>query len=283
MPADRPSMIRHLWRHARRDKLAAAAASLLAVLVLLAVAAPLAAPYDPYAMRPDALLRPPGAAHWLGTDAFGRDVLSRVIHGARVSLSVAAASVSLSLAAGTLLGVCAGYFGGRVDALISRATDGLLAFPDILLALAIMAVLGASATNVTLAIAVVYTPIFARIARGAAMQVRRQPYVEAARALGFGHVRVIARHVLPNVAPPLVVQTTLSLAFAMLAEAALSFLGLGVEPDAPSWGVMLNEAKDWMELAPWVALFPGLAITLVAFSFNVLGDALRTATGPAAA
>ena len=280
---DRPSPLRQLCRHAGRDRLAAGAALLLGALTLAALAAPLVAPHDPYAMRPDALLRPPAAAHWMGTDAFGRDVLSRVIYGARVSLTVAAVAVAISLVAGTTLGLCAGYFGGRVDAVISRAADGLLAFPDILLALAVMAVLGASATNVTIAIGVVYTPIFARIARGAAMQVRRQPYVEAARALGFGHVRVIARHVLPNVAPPLVVQTTLSLAFAMLAEAALSFLGLGVEPDAPSWGVMLNEAKDWMELAPWVALFPGLAITLVAFSFNVLGDALRTATGPAAA
>jgi peptide/nickel transport system permease protein len=176
----------------------------------------------------------------------------------------------------------AGYFGGAVDALISRFTDGLLAFPDILLALAIMAALGASTTNVMLAIGIVYTPIFARIARGAVLQVKQNAFIEAARALGMGHCRIMARHVLPNIAAPLIVQTTLSLAFAILVEAALSFLGLGVEPDASSWGIMLNDGKEWMELAWWVPLFPGVAITLAVFSFNVLGDHLRDVFDPTA-
>jgi peptide/nickel transport system permease protein len=249
----------------------------LAALVLLAVAAPAVAPYDPYVMAPNEALRGPAWSHPFGTDAFGRDVLSRVIYGAGTSVKVGLVSVSIALLAGTLLGVCAGYFGGRTDAVLSRINDGLLSFPDILLALAIMAVLGASTVNVMLAIGIVYTPIFARIARGGVLQVKQRDYVEAARALGFGHVRVMLRHILPNVAAPLIVQTTLSLAFAILAEAALSFLGLGVEPDAPSWGIMLSEGKEWMELAWWIPLFPGLAITLAVLAFNVLGDGLRDA------
>ncbi|HEX8324921.1 MAG TPA: ABC transporter permease [Tepidisphaeraceae bacterium] len=232
---------------------------------------------DPYRMHPDAALAAPSAQHWFGTDAFGRDLLSRVVCGARTSLLVAIVSVGLSLLAGGLLGLCAGYFGGRIDALLSRVNDGMLAFPDVLLALAIMAVLGASTTNVTLAIAIVYTPIFARITRGAVLQIKPMNYIEAARALGLGHCRIVLRHVLPNIVGPLVVQTTLSLAFAILAEAALSFLGLGVEPDAPSWGMMLNEGRDWMELAWWVSVFPGLAITLAVLSLNIVGDGLRDA------
>ena len=266
--------LRNLRQLLRRDRITSAAAAVVAVYLLLAAAAPLLAPYDPYAMDAAATLSPPTASHWLGTDQFGRDLLSRVMHGARISLRVSVAAVAISLTAGSLLGLMAGYFGGRIDAVISRVVDGLLSFPDILLALAIMAVLGASLTNVTLAIGVVYTPIFARVARAAALQVRGTAYVEAARALGFGHGRILLRHVLPNAAAPLVVQTTLSLAFAMLAEAALSFLGLGVEPDAPSWGVMLNEGKDWMELAWWTAVFPGLALSLAVFSLNALGDGL---------
>jgi len=260
---------------ASRNKLAAVAALFLLALALGAIAAPVVAPHDPYVMRPGAALTGPSWAHWLGADAFGRDVLTRLLYGARLSLSVAVVSVAISLVAGTLLGLCAGYFGGVVDAVLSRINDGLLAFPDVLLALAIMAVLGASTRNVTLAIAVVYTPIFARVARGAVLQVRGLNYVEAARALGFGHARIMLRHVLPNAGGPLIVQATLSLAFAILAEATLSFLGLGVEPDAPSWGVMLSEGKEWMELAWWVPVFPGVAITLAVFSLNVVGDALH--------
>jgi peptide/nickel transport system permease protein len=273
----------HLAALARGNKLAAGGAVVLAIMTLLAVAAPLVSPHDPYAMRPGAALGGPTWAHPFGADAFGRDVLSRVIHGARTSLQVGLVSVAIALTAGTAIGLYAGYFRGWADAVLSRVNDALLAFPDVLLALAIMAVLGASTRNVTIAIGIVYTPIFARIARGAVLQVRGQPYIEAARALGLGHGRIMLRHVLPNASAPLVVQTTLSLAFAILAEAALSFLGLGVEADAPSWGLMLNEGKEWMELAWWVPVFPGLAITLAVFSLNVVGDALRDALDPAAA
>ncbi|HEV7298129.1 MAG TPA: ABC transporter permease [Tepidisphaeraceae bacterium] len=267
----------------RGNKLAIAGAVVIAVVTLLAMAAPIVSPYDPYAMDADAALAGPSAAHWFGADAFGRDILSRVIYGARTSLQVGLVSVAIALTAGTIIGLLAGYFGGWIDAILSRINDGLLAFPDILLALAIMAVLGASTRNVMIAIGIVYTPIFARIARGAVLQVRGQPFIEAARALGLRHGRIMLRHVLPNASAPLIVQTTLSLAFAILAEAALSFLGLGVEPDAPSWGVMLNDGKEWMELAWWIPVFPGLAITLAVFSLNVVGDALRDAFDPAAA
>lgn len=264
----------------RRNQLAALAAAVVGAFALLALAAPLVAPYDPYAMDADAMLTGPSFSHLLGADAFGRDILSRIIYGTRISLKVAVVSVAIALTAGTLLGLCAGYFGGAIDATLSRIIDGLLSFPDILLALVIMAILGASTTNVMIAVGIVYTPIFARIARGATLQVRQSGFIEAARALGFGHPRIMLRHVLPNITAPLIVQTTLSLAFAILAEAALSFLGLGVEPDAPSWGIMLNEGKEWMELAWWVPVFPGLAITLAVFSFNVLGDELRDAFDP---
>ncbi len=265
-----------------RNRLALAGGVFIALLIVLALGAPVVAPYDPLAMDGEAILAAPGAAHWLGTDRFGRDILSRILHGARLSLWVGIVSVSLSLVVGTTIGLVAGYFGRWVDSALSRGIDTLLAFPDILLALAIMAVLGASTTNVMIAIGIVYIPIFARIARGATLQIKSSTYIEAARALGIRHRRILARHILPNIASPLIVQTTLSLAFAILAEAALSFLGLGVEPDAPSWGVMLAEGKDWMELAWWVAVFPGIALTLAVLSFNLLGDGLRDALDPQA-
>ena len=272
--------MRWVLRHLVRSKLAGLGAVSVAVFVLLAAAAPLIAPHDPYAMNPDAMLTGPSMSHPLGADAFGRDVFSRIIFGAQTSLKVAVVSVSIALIAGTALGLIAGYFGGFVDATVSRFLDGLLSFPDILLALVIMAILGASTTNVMLAVGIVYTPIFGRVARGATLGVRRSGFVEAAHALGYGPGRIIARHILPNIRAPLIVQTTLSLAFAILAEAALSFLGLGVEPDAPSWGIMLNEGKDWMELAWWIPVFPGLAIALIVLSFNTLGDELRDALEP---
>ncbi len=262
------------------SKLAVAGAAVIGLFVLMAIFAPWIAPHDPYAMDSGAALSAPGDGYWLGTDRFGRDILSRIIYGSRISLWVGIVSVGIALSVGTTIGVIAGYFGGWVDSALSRLTDTLLSFPDIFLALAIMAILGESTTNVMIAIGIVYTPIFARIARGSVLQVKASAFIEAARALGVGHGRIMFRHVLPNIGPPLIVQTTLSLAFAILAEAALSFLGFGVEPDAASWGVMLNEGKDWMELAWWVAVFPGIAITLAVFSFNVLGDGLRDALDP---
>lgn len=248
------------------------ASGVVGLLLLAAAAGPLAMPHDPYAMDAASTLAPPSLAHPMGTDAFGRDVLSRVVSGARTSVLVAAGSVGLALAAGVSLGLAAGYLGGLVDAAISRSVDGLLAFPDILLALVVMAVLGPSTLNLVLAIALVYTPVFVRVTRGAAIEVGARGFVAAAEAVGAGRLRIMFRHILPNLSGPIAVQTTLSLAFAILAEAGLSFLGLGVEPDAPSWGNMLAEGKDWMELAWWMPLFPGLAITLAVLALNVLGD-----------
>ncbi len=263
-----------------QNRLALFGALVAALFAAAAMLAPAIAPFDPFAMVPDSMLAEPGAQHWLGADPFGRDVLSRLLHGARLSLLVGSTAAGLALFLGTVIGVCAGYFGRWIDSLLSRCMDVLFAFPDILLALVIMAILGASTTNVMIAVGIVYTPVFARIARASTLALRRAGFVDAARSMGVGHGMILLRHILPNIAAPLTVQATLSFAFAILAEAALSFLGLGVEPDAPSWGIMLNEGKNWMEHAWWVAVFPGLAITLAVLSFNALGDGLRDALDP---
>lgn len=267
-------------RRYRRNRLALFGAVLLVLIAIAAAAAPLLAPYDPYAIYPEARLQPPGLDHWLGTDPFGRDILSRVIYGARVSLQVAAVAVGIALLAGTLMGTAAGYFGRWTEAVLSRITDAMFAFPDVLLALVIMAILGPSLTNLMIAIAIVYTPVFARVAQASVKSVKENDYVGAARAGGVSPARILARHVWPNALSPVLVQASLSVAFAILAEAALSFLGLGVEPDRPSWGVMLNQGKRWMEQAWWVAVFPGVAITLAVLAFNLVGDGLREALDP---
>lgn len=264
----------------RQNKLALAGLGLILLFLSMAVFAPLIAPYDPYRIDENAVLSPPSAEHPLGTDSFGRDVLSRMVYGAQISFKVGLISVGIALTAGVLIGAAAGYYGRWVDAALSRVIDVLFSFPDILLALVVMAVLGASLTNVMIAIGIVYTPIFARITRGAVLEIKESLFIDAARVLGAGRLTILRRHILPNVMAPLIVQTTLSLAFAILAEAALSFIGLGVEPDTPSWGIMLNEGKDWMEAAWWIAVFPGLAITSAVLGFNVLGDGLRDALDP---
>jgi peptide/nickel transport system permease protein len=264
----------------RQNKLALAGLGLNLLFLSMAVFAPLIAPYDPYRIDENAVLSPPSAEHPLGTDSFGRDVLSRMVYGAQISFKVGLISVGIALTAGVLIGAAAGYYGRWVDAALSRVIDVLFSFPVLLLALVIMAVLGASLTNVMIAIGIVYTPIFARITRGAVLEIKESLFIDAARVLGAGRLTILRRHILPNVMAPLIVQTTLSLAFAILAEAALSFIGLGVEPDTPSWGIMLNEGKDWMEAAWWIAVFPGLAITSAVLGFNVLGDGLRDALDP---
>lgn len=262
------------------NRLATVAGLFVLAMLIVALAAPLLATHGPLAMDTAAARTGPSTEHWLGTDQLGRDIYSRILYGTRISLRVAGAAVGLSLVVGSLLGLVAGYFGGWVDTLVSRLTDTLFALPDILLALVLIAILGVGLGNITLAIAIVYTPIFARVCRAAVLHVKQQPFVEAARALGCSHGRIMIRHILPNVASPLVVQTTLSFAFAILAEAALSFLGLSGQTDAPSWGLMLQQGKNFMEIAPWMAIFPGLAITLAVLSFNLLGDALRDALDP---
>jgi peptide/nickel transport system permease protein len=252
---------------------------LVGLFVTLALAAPLVAPFDPVA-QPARRLLPPGGPHLLGTDEFGRDVWSRIVHGARVSLEVGLVSVGLALALGGSLGLVAGYYLGLVDRLTGRLVDVMFAFPGVILIIAISGVLGPGLATAMLAIGVVYAPIFARIVRAPTLAVMQQPYVEGARAIGAGRLRIKSRYVLPNIAAPVIVQTTLSFSTAILSEATLSFLGLGTQPPHPSWGTMLNAGRRYMELAPWVAVYPGLAIALTVLGLNLLGDALRDALDP---
>ncbi|MCP3031601.1 ABC transporter permease [Halobacillus sp. A1] len=269
-----------LWYQLKKNKIAMSGLFMTIILIILAITAPWIAPYDPYEMAPDARFAEPSLAHFLGTDQFGRDILSRIIYGSRISLQVGIISVGLSFVLGTLIGVVAAYYGKWVDAALSRLTDVMFSFPDILLALVIMAILGPSLTNLMIAVGIVYTPIFARIARGSVLSIKNSLFIEAARSMGVSNLKIMWKHILPNSMAPLIVQVTLSFAFAILAEAALSFLGLGVSPDTPSWGIMLSEGKSWMESAWWIAVFPGIAITLAVFSFNVMGDGLRDALDP---
>lgn len=259
-------------------------AQLGVVLVLtylgVALLAGVLAPYSPIEQHAADRLQAPGAQYLLGTDEFGRDLLSRLMHGATNSLRVALLSVAAACAVGTLLGMIAGYVGGLLDNLIMRVMDLLFAFPAILLALSIIAALGPGANNTILAISVVYTPIFARVARGPVLSIKALEFVDAARAIGARHPRILLRHILPNTTAPIIVQLSLALSWALLTEAALSFLGLGTIPPAPSWGSMLSESRKLMELAPWMAIAPGMAIMFGVLGFNLLGDGLRDALDP---
>jgi len=263
-----------------KNRLAFIGFILIVLYLLMAVLAPLIAPYDPYEMDRDKMLKEPDSENILGTDQFGRDILSRIIHGSRISLQVGVISVGISLLFGVALGTVAGYYGKWIDYGLSRVIDVMFSFPDILLALVVMAILGQSLVNVMIAIGIVYTPIFARIARGSVLAMKSSLFVEAAKSMGVSNFTIIRRHIIPNITAPLIVQATLSFAFAILAEAALSFLGLGVEPDVPSWGIMLNDGKDWMERAWWIAVFPGIAISLAVLCFNLTGDGLRDSLDP---
>jgi peptide/nickel transport system permease protein len=272
------------WRQAMRrlSRRPAAIFGLMVVVffVLLALLAPWLSPHDPLATSWSAIRKPPSGAHWFGTDEIGRDVLARVVWGTRASLAAGVVSVSISLAIGVPIGLAAGFIGGFVDGLISRITDAFLACPFLILAIALAAFLGPSLTNAMIAIGISATPIFVRLTRAQVINVKVEDYVEAARALGNPPWRIAIRHVLPNVVPPLIVQTTLAIAAAIIAEASLSFLGLGQQPPAPSWGSMLNTAKNYMDQAPWMAIWPGLAIFVLVLAFNLLGDGLRDALDP---
>jgi peptide/nickel transport system permease protein len=252
----------------------------IVLFIILAVFAPLIAPYDPVATSWSAVRKAPSAAHWFGTDDLGRDILSRIIFGTRASLSAGVISVSIAVAIGVPLGLLAGYSGGFIDALISRITDAMLACPALILAIALAAFLGPSLQNAMIAIGITATPLFIRLTRGQTLNVRVENYIEAAEAIGNSRLRIALRHVLPNVVPALLVQVTLSIAAAIIAEAALSFLGLGQQPPSPSWGSMLNSAQRFLVSAPWMAFWPGLSIFLVVMSFNLLGDGLRDALDP---
>ncbi|MBL8807082.1 MAG: ABC transporter permease [Rhodospirillales bacterium] len=252
----------------------------VALFVAMALAAPLAAPFDPVATDWGAIRKAPGALHWFGTDENGRDMLARVMFGARASLSAGVVSVAISIAVGLPLGLLAGFTGGWIDAVISRIADAMLACPFLILAIALAAFLGPSLTNAMIAIGISATPAFIRLTRGATLNAAVEDYVEAARAVGNPRWRIAVRHLLPNILPPIMVQATLAIAAAIIAEASLSFLGLGQQPPAPSWGSMLNTAQRFLGQAPWMALFPGAAIFLVVLGFNLLGDGLRDALDP---
>ncbi len=252
----------------------------LLVVVLVAVLAPLIAPYPPDEIHTNWRLYPPNQYFLLGTDELGRDLLSRIMYGAQISLQVGLYSVALALSTGTLIGLVAGFFGGWIDDVLMRVMDVLFAFPAILLAIGIMAMLGASATNVVIAIAIVYAPSFARLSRASVLSLREQEFVLATRVLGLSNTRIMLRHIAPNLLAPLLVQTSFSLSTAILTEAALSFLGLGTPPPAPSWGGMLSASRRYVELAPWTAIFPGAAIMLLVLSFNLFGDGLRDVLDP---
>jgi peptide/nickel transport system permease protein len=254
--------------------------AIIALFVLLAIFAPFVAPYDPVATSWSAVRKAPSSAHWFGTDELGRDIMSRIIFGTRASLLAGVISVSIAIAIGVPLGLLAGYRGGFIDALISRITDAMLACPALILAIALAAFLGPSLTNAMIAIGITATPIFIRLTRGQAINVKVENYIEAAEAIGNSSLRIALRHVLPNVIPALLVQITLSIAAAIIAEAALSFLGLGQQPPSPSWGSMLNSAQRFLVSAPWMAFWPGLSIFLIVMSFNLLGDGLRDALDP---
>ncbi|MCZ7437675.1 ABC transporter permease [Micromonospora sp. WMMC241] len=264
----------------RRDPLAVGGTLVLLLLVVVGVAGPWLAPAGVNDVDVDQMLRPPSGTHWFGTDELGRDVLSRVLVAARVSLEVGVVSVGIALVAGVTLGLFAGYYRGWLDSVLMRCMDVLFAFPVLLLAVAIVAVLGPGLLTAMVAIGVVYTPIFARITRAGVLSVREQVFVRAAVSIGASDLRIMRRHVLPNIAAPLIVQTSLSLAFAILSEAALSFLGLGIQPPAPAWGRMLFDGRGFVTDAWWLGVFPGAAIFLTVLAFNLVGDALRDVLDP---
>lgn len=273
--------VRTALRLARRQPMGTAGAVLLLAAAVAAVFADVIAPYDPLATDYAAMLAPPSAAHWLGTDDFGRDMLSRVIHGARTALVVGFASAGIGATLGLVLGVASAYFGGLFDLIFQRVLDVFMAFPLIIMALVIVAVFGTAPAYVVAAITIPFVPRCARIVRSSALAIRTMPYVDAARALGFGHARIILRHMVPNVMAPFLVVLTAFVGQAILLEASLSYLGLGVQEPVPTWGLMLKSgAETYAASAPWIPIFPGLAITLTVFGCNLLGDALRDSLDP---
>jgi peptide/nickel transport system permease protein len=267
-------------RRLRANRLTVIGTMLTLLIVALALLANQVAPYDPLVLNARHRLEGPSSDFRFGTDRLGRDILSRVVHGARSSLGIAATSVTVSVILGSALGLFAGYFGGAIDLVIGRIMDVLFSFPALLLAIAVAAMLGPGVRNTALAIAVVYTPLFARVIRGPVISERHRDYVLAARVIGASHAAIIYRHILPNVVSPIIIQTSAALSTAILIEAALSYIGLGTQPPAPSWGTMLSEGRTFLETAPWMSIFPGLAIALTVLAFNLVGDGLRDAFDP---
>ena len=269
-----------VWRQFARNRAAVVGLVMIAFFVATAVAAPPVISYDPYFIAPGKALQGPSQEHPLGTDELGRDVLTRILIGARITLLITMGAVSLALTVGASLGLLAGFYGGKLDNLIMRGIDVLMAMPGFLLAIGIIAALGVGTTNVILAVGIYSIPTFARIARASALAVKAEEYVTAARAVGVTDGRIMLRHVLPNIMPPLIVQTSLRMATAILSASGLSFLGLGPQPPEPEWGAMLSAGRDFMTKAPLLVAFPGLAILTVTLSFNLLGDGLRDSLDP---
>ncbi len=277
----RRSLAARIWSLCRRQPLGAAGALVVIVMVVLAVFAPWLSPYDPEANSFEHMLSPPGGEFWMGTDQFGRDILTRIIYGARTALFVGFTCAFIGSTAGLVLGVASAYFGGKFDLVFQRIMDVFMAFPLIILALAVVATLGAGTENVIIAITIPFIPQCARVVRSSALAIREIPYVDAARALGYGHGRIILRHMAPNVMAPYLIMFSTFVGQAILLEASLSYLGLGVQEPTPAWGLMLQGgAEEYAESAPWVPIFPGLAITLAVFGFNLFGDALRDLLDP---
>ncbi|MFO1139307.1 MAG: ABC transporter permease subunit [Paracoccus sp. (in: a-proteobacteria)] len=268
------------WRRFRKQKVALVALFVITLLVLMAVFAPFVAPYDMAAPDYNAVLEGPSAAHWAGTDAYGRDIFSRIIWGSRISLAVGFLSVTLGALGGVTLGIVSGYFGGWVDSVIMRFCDLLLAFPGILLAIAVIAVLGPGITNVIYAVAIFSIPVFARLARGTTLQLKRTVYVDASRAIGVGPWTIMLRHILPGTLPNVIVYFSMRIGTSILTAAALSFIGLGAQPPSPEWGAMLADGRTYMGVADHLTLFPGIAIFVTVLAFNLFGDGLRDALDP---
>jgi len=275
-----PGWLRLQLRRIRVNRFATIGAAIVAVLVAIAVTAPLLAPFDPVAMAISNQFQPPSRIHPFGTDEFGRDILSRVLYGARLSLRVGVVATLLSLVAGTLIGLAAGFYGRWLDLGVQMGIDVMLAFPSLLLALAIIAILGTGLQNVMLALSIGGIPIYARLVRGQVLALREREYVEAARVVGANDARLLLRHILPNTVSPLIVFGSLDLAANILAAAGLSFIGLGAQPPTPEWGAMLSGGREFLRDAWWIATFPGIAIAVTVLGFNLLGDGLRDALDP---
>ncbi len=267
-------------RQLRKDKMSLFGLSVIAAMIFLAVFSPYLAPYDPTVQNFPIALSKPSSAHFFGTDSLGRDVFSRVICGAQVSILVGIISCGIAMSIGVTMGLAAGYCGSTVDNLISRIIDGIMAFPPLLLAIALMAVLGASMTNVMIALGLTISTHYARLTRGVTLKVKEQTYVLAAKTIGLKGHRIILKHILPNIIAPIIIQTTVTFAYAIIAEASLSFLGLGVKPPTPSWGLDLSDARRYVLEAPWLPVFPGAAIFIAVLAVNMLGDGLNAALNP---
>lgn len=276
----RPSKYRRFWRRFMRNKLGVIGLLVFLGVIFTAIFAEQIAPHDPTQLHYDSIMEPPSREFLLGTDSQGRDILSRIIFGTRISLQVGLVAVSFAASIGTVLGIISGYEGGIVDEIIMRFVDAMMSIPVLALAMALMAILGFGITNLMIAVGIVYIPTFARISRGSTLTIKEKEYITAIQSVGASRKRILIKHIFPNILHPLLVQGSLAVAFAILAEAGLSFLGLGVQPPTSSWGMMLSDGRNYLGSAPWIATFPGIAIMITVFGLNTLGDALRDILDP---